>query len=116
MTPAPESLAEIALLFCREVMGWDDVFIGKLNPIAVEKREQSFGWQNSFAFTDLNFVLAAVQKWADEHSTAIILAYRRQANCPAWAVSINGEEENHDDLCHALMAACVSANRMLGAG
>lgn len=112
MTSSPE-LAEVALAFCNECLGWEDAQLsarGECDWIVSSNR-----W---FPFTDLNAVMKAVQNYADT------ITVETQDVVPRWYAKVWLDQENagrgwirgqsrHDNLCHALLSACVEARRRL---
>ena len=106
-------LAKTALDFCCEVFGWGSVF----GPSPVNSNALcggSFTEYHTFDPTDLNAVMAAVQKWCDKAEGAVELSY--YGYLPGeWQVGVSTaasvEEIAHSDLRHALLAACVEASR-----
>lgn len=109
MTP----LQQTALDFCRECLGWEKASIfavlgcignGKLpgNP--------------SFDYTDLNAVMEAVRGWCVRNKLGFTICCDESgfevAVFSAGFEEID-EEATNQNLCHALLAACVAASRNL---
>lgn len=110
------SLADIALAFARECLGWKDAKDGNaLGPFVWSPPYNSGKelWYNS-----LDKILEAVRRWCDSHDAAMELAYHGFLT-GEWearvATPVSVEEMVHGDLCHALLAACVEAARKLKA-
>lgn len=106
MTP----LQQTALDFARECLGYDTA---KLHPNG--DLELSFvpprGF-NDFRYTDLNAVMGAVCEWCDRHELNIDMYYV-PAPSGMWHIDVNCDPIESRDPCHALLAACVEANRKL---
>ncbi len=111
MTP----LAHIALDFCRECLGWEDVREDGIGIYVYCHPERP---NKLLSFTDLNAVMDAVRGWCDENDTAVEIGY--YGYIPGeWEVQaatpISLETIQSGDLCQALLAACVEARRKLKA-
>ncbi len=122
------SLAYTSLQFCRVCLGWD-------RPVDRKFSEQNrnctgdagskawspyifdyHGRHDQFQYTDLSKVTASVRNWCDEHDASVEVGY--YGHIPGeWEVNVvtfaSVESITSDDLCHALLAACVEAGRKL---
>ncbi|MBP3955353.1 hypothetical protein J8F10_08680 [Gemmata sp. G18] len=110
-------ISQIALEFCREVLGWSDasaefavdgvIWNGKSN-------EQITG----FRFDDLNGVMEAVRGWCDTNNAVIETSCAKDSVVArVRLLSFDGEPfwQHCDTLQEALLAACVDASRKLKA-
>lgn len=108
-------VAQIAIEFCRECLGWEECRIYFGDTIQRTTGEQ-------LRFSDLNAVMAAVRGWRDETQDAFDEYVTVTLTCAA------GEYIGHafvgtgqpttaksENPCHALLAACVEASRKLKA-
>jgi hypothetical protein len=107
MTP----LAQTALDFARECLGWEDADIPNGATSIFDRHGR--GWLKP---TDLNAVMEAARGWCDRHDHWVDLhSYWDEG----WMAEVgpSGEDDGEDavlpDPCHALMAACVGAARKL---
>lgn len=105
-------LAQIALEFCRECLGWERA--ATCAPYTVEHADAP---GESLMHTDLNAVLAAVRQWCDQHDCWVQI--QGDYSEAGWLAEVcpslldDGESAFSTDPCHALLAACVEANRKL---
>ena len=109
----PTDLAETALAFCRECLGWEqcrDYFDCSVCSVQRTTGEQ-------FRYHDLAAVMEAVTSWCREHSMLIEIVYMEEGDGRPWAVSFPSAAPAYgasgDNLCHTILAACVEANRKL---
>lgn len=104
MTP----LQQAALDFCREVLGWVHCDKGASREWIV--RNQEF-----FDYTDLSAVMDAARTWCGRSG----LILRMELGPERFAVYLDTRKWQHlassysPDACHALLAACLEANRKL---
>src|SRR4051794_19944056 len=71
MRPAMSEVADVALAFARECLGWEDAHFHDhpdIRQIITDSGEPSFLIVKRFRYSDLNPVMEAVQKWCKEHS------------------------------------------------
>ena len=104
---APE---DVALAFCRECLGWKKA---EAHPVPyAEVLEDPKKYRSSdFKYTDLNCVTKAVRAWVQGKVEAAWLDIQLAGSTDwtKWRVSLYDVEVVHDDLCHALLSACVEA-------
>lgn len=112
-THPSDDLATVALAFAKEVLGWEDAAIHREYPSIIAT-------ENSFPFADLNAVMGTVRGWCDRNGNALLqIVYLNEGNGESFAVDIHGEgmeilaDVGNDNLCHALLSACVEANRRM---
>lgn len=114
----PASLPEIALTFAKECMGWRDGDLTLTHPNSPDGYYVfcKLGGPRFF-FTDLNAVLVeAVQDWLEDkvaERSWFMVSLTTKSDWTHWRVSFCNEQAEHHDLRHALMSACVAANRKL---
>lgn len=136
--PNMTALAQTALDFCRECLGW-------ARPVDRKFAEQNlnctgdggskawtpyifdyYGKLGQFHYTDLNAVMGAVRGWVSSYGeegdgTSVVCVELRVMAVGNYAVVSHMEHstlartEGTADPCHALMAACVEAARKLKA-
>jgi hypothetical protein len=105
-------LAQVALEFARECLGWEkayhDAFFGRIG-----EGSHPLPGTRSLDYTDLNAVISAAQKWCNRTMSGLTLEYMpRQEGFGAYC---EGNDTWDANPCHALMAACVEASRKLKA-
>ncbi len=105
MTPA-----ETALIFAKECMGWDDAFIP-----TKEVFGSCFIFRGTcgdvFEYTDLNHVLPTVQEWCDKQGLSLHILYGL-GNYDVTVCKKGGNGEAYENyLHHALLSACVMAEK-----
>jgi len=99
-------LAQVALDFCRECLGWADVPAYDITDGV------------AFKFNDLNAVMAAARSWMPGKSGSVSLHCFDGELFVAVVLSDRESGVRSEPLvdpCHALMAACVEAARKLRA-
>jgi hypothetical protein len=112
-------LAQTALDFCRECLGWEHCEAIEGSPkgtIVLTQHGHMGNFGDYFHSADLSAVQAAVQRWCDRTDGAFELSYNgfipgeweAQVVTPA-----SVEPIIHADPCLALLAACVQAARKL---
>lgn len=122
---APVTLADTALAFAREILGWEypvDRASVRTSRGADGKESRAWGpylfrchGQNpDFYYTDLNVVPQAVRAWCDERESA--LEFGCYGYSPGeWEVEVDtpvsAERATNPNPCFALMAACLETNR-----
>jgi hypothetical protein len=115
-------IAETALAFCREVMGWNDAEI----PRHASRRNievQSYAGDGKFItkrfnFTDLNAVMEAVRVWCKRRGKTLVLVIgdgRVEFKINGGVEIIYGIESGNMALCRHSMRACVDLERKLKA-
>ena len=108
MTP----LQQTAIDFCREVFGWKEAYLG--SDFVLERPRAS--WlenRGEFEFTDLNAVMSSVAEWSRTAVKPIVCGLDEDG---FWAAAVgDASQTRHDsnDMCHALLAACLAAQRKL---
>jgi hypothetical protein len=106
-------LAQVAVAFCRGCLGWEDVREDGIGLYVYSHLDRP---KKLFHYHDLNAVITTVRKWCDKHGAIAILGFGKGDECSAsvefWDVDAYGEIE-YPDPCHALLAACVEAQREL---
>ncbi|QEL18783.1 hypothetical protein PX52LOC_05822 [Limnoglobus roseus] len=107
------ALAQIALEFCRECMGWDAKPSTMYADSLMVLRE---GERQTWRYADLNAVMEAVGGWCDETESSLRIGYGYGRFFKGeWDVtidtSVGGATYVNRSPCHALLAACVEANR-----
>jgi hypothetical protein len=111
-------LAEVALAFCRECLGWEKVhtFTFGRELWVVRNLSATSDVGDTFNATDLNAVMEAVRGWCDLNDAAVEIGYYDYIP-GEWEVHaitpISSEPVQSDNLSRALLAACVEANRKL---
>lgn len=120
-------LAQIALAFCRECLRWErpaDRRFAEQNqdPHGNPSRAWTpyvfdfYGKHGQLHFTDLSSVAEAARHWCDQNDASLELAYHGilPGEWEARIVTpVSLEAIVHADPCHALLAACVQADRKL---
>lgn len=114
LTVFKSQAAEAALAFCREVKGWEEVY-GPYpnNPKAFCGGKD--GEYQIFDPTDLNAVMAASEAFHQGRFLTLSIVNSGMG----WFVELENThfgvhaKVDADDLCPALMAACVEASRQL---
>ncbi|QDV34950.1 hypothetical protein [Tautonia plasticadhaerens] len=107
-------LADIALAFAKEVMGWENCREATLYQDAVCGHNPACNEGQIFSYGKLDSVMAAVREWCDDAEQGLTIAYYAGLPNAPWRVVIPWEAEvMHDNLCQALMAACLEAKRKL---
>ena len=114
-----EPLAETALAFCREVLGWDKAaiapFVSGNQPMITDAMTRP---RHRLRYADLNDVLAAVRTAAGNGSVKL----ESHTLEPFWYAEVWMEtapgvccfrkgQARQNDPCHALLAACVAVQR-----
>ena len=116
MTP----LAQTALDFCRDCLGWEDACILEKWPCNVFRdhdRNRVILDVNLNA-DDLNEVVPAASRWCHRSGVTFSLDCKEDVG---YSVTIWGDwdpvvdSNRHSNPCHALLAACVDASRKLRA-
>jgi hypothetical protein len=119
------SLADIALRFCGECLGWNRPVDRKF---AQQNRSAdgngSKAWppyifdyhaeHDQFHYTDLNAIMWAVRGWCDKHDVSLEIYYVPYPTA-LWHVSTGLDPIEHTNLCNALLTACLEANTKLKA-
>lgn len=116
-----KGLGKTAVEFCRECLGWENVIMRGVFHHNHEEHSvctPTIGGGVRFDYADPNAVTDAVRRWCySTDSTLEISYYGRRIG--EWEVEVittdSIESARSDDLCHALMAACVAAARKLKA-
>lgn len=114
--------AQIALDFCREVLGWERPVDRKYgererDPHGEPSRAWSpylfdyHGRHPQFHYSELSAVMPAVQAWCDREGCDLELHYHPRHG--GFGVLCGGIDTWNENPCHALLAACVQANRKL---
>jgi len=107
-------LGEVAVVFCREVLGWKDAHI----PTGTDVVFQGHGG-GRLKTHDLNAVMEAMRgRIQGDGMSYINIGY--WGYDPKWGVKVviaNGSpgEASNPDLCHALLSAFLEAHRQLKA-
>lgn len=114
------SLADVALAFAKECLGWDAAsaqYVGD-NVIWNGKFNE---YSTGFHFDDLNAVMEAVRGWCEANTLDCTLRY--VCISKLFEARLVGEENGsmgrelaqilYTEPCHALLAACVEAARKL---
>lgn len=122
-------LAQIALEFCRECLGWEDVYTSEVQhpdeQVYSPSRVIMSGKNtNEFHYTDLDAVMAGVRGWC--HATKY--RNRRYLRFLGFALHYGSQKKKYTasikagvrlaiyssaNPCHALLAACVEASRKM---
>ena len=105
MTP----LAQTAIDFCRECLGWKDAdeVLGFAPALYVSGNEP----EEMLFFMDLSAVIRAVREWCDRTGCRIEMHYSPDQN--GFGVLCEGVDTWDADPCQALLEACVEASRKL---
>ena len=113
-------LAQTALDFCRECLGWEDAAASMWgqcsNKMVVAKRGRSV--VERLRYTDLNAVMEAVRGWCIRNKLGLTLCCDQSGfEVIVFSASFDeiDEEATNQNPCHALLAACVEAARKLRA-
>jgi hypothetical protein len=112
MTP----LAQTALDFARECLGWEDA--AGTHGINTVFEHLGEGPCAALTFTDLNAVMDAVRGWCDARNAVIeISCAKDNVLARVRVLTIAGEPywQHCDTLQEALLAACIEASRKLRA-
>ncbi len=114
-SPCMTDLAQTALAFARECMGWSEAEIPNGATSVFERHGRG-----RFNPTDLNAVMAAVHTWCQAHHCQwAVFGNSRHEKFEHLAFILPFDDywearcENAPDASHALMAACVEAARKL---
>jgi hypothetical protein len=111
-------LAQIALEFCKECLGWEDARLDP-RPDVFAVYDFTRGEWNGLRFNSLDPVLEAVRYWVrgKNERAWLNISLETGSDWQRWQVEFYAVKVAHDDLCYALLAACVETNRKLsGAG
>lgn len=115
-------LAQIALEFCRECLGWEDArLISKRQWIGynwqIDPSDPTVSGSALFDYTDLSAVMEAVSDWAFKMNVFVHLhiAVGRYSATVSERGATSASAAAHNNACHALLAACLEANRKLKA-
>ena len=112
-------LADIALEFCRECLGWPAAKLSMWgqhsNGMVVSKRSRSV--TNRLRYTDLNAVMEAVRGWCDEHDLILETSHYKGSHMSRVFSNKRCDEawQHDDNLCKSLLFSCLEANRKLKA-
>jgi hypothetical protein len=116
------SVAEIALAFCRECLGWKKATIGN-SPFAGMIGNGPLPGSECFNFVSLNTVMEAARAWWQSVGGEKDFRFRIELGDNLNIVSINRHDDAADiagiatapceNLCFGLMAACLEAARKL---
>lgn len=110
-------LAQTALEFCRECLGWDDaVLLGLGNEVWENKHICTSLNPKNFNYGDLNTVMSAVRGWCSENEFFLSTCTTPTLGEVSAQVFQHGirAEVCHPCFGHALLAACVQASLKLG--
>lgn len=106
-------LAEVALKFARECLGWDDATLSPTGAECVFSQRVSI--TKRLMFADLNSVMEAIRGWHRKHK--LFLSVQSYPEHDVFEVQVFDAKVTVDyeyqNLCHALLAACVEASRKL---
>ena len=115
------ALADVALAFARECLGWSSAAI--VTTVA-SRNLIADGIGASFDYTDLNAVMEAVRGWCEANRLDCTLRYvciselfeaRLVGDGLNGTMSREHAQSLRTEPCHALLAACVEAARKLKA-
>jgi hypothetical protein len=120
-----DALAQTAIDFAHECLGWKDA--AGTHGINTVFEHLGDGPCSALLFTDLNAVMDAVRGWIAERPLDIeihfgnvaegyVVLMKRFVKHGKHRAMADAFAERDDNLCHALLAACVEASRKLGAG
>ena len=116
------ALADVALRFAKECMGWEDA------RITGGREWVGYNWQIDptepaqsgcalFDYAELNAVMVAAREWHRKHG--LFLSIYCYPQIDAFSVVIFDAtftvDCEHQNLCHALMQSCLDANSKLKA-
>ncbi len=109
-----EQIEDAAMAFCQECLGWGEVGIIDGYESQPYSSVVSEG-RSSFYYEDLNTVMDAVYTWADDlHRSWLTISLKPTTGWKEWKVEFYDASITHYSLCHALLEACVEANRKVG--
>lgn len=103
-----KELSEIALAFCREILGWPDArqYTGS------DAVFHGHGGGRCQRF-DLNFVMNAVRTWVNTMPGWFLQINSIEGTDKGWAVLVCAPDDDgvgdSNDLCEAMMVACLQA-------
>lgn len=112
------ALAQSALEFARECLGWKDAdtfTIGRMQRV-VRNLSATSGAGEIFNATDLNAVMGAAKVWCGRNQLAFTVCCDESGfEVVVFSPSLEeiDEEAISSNFCHALLAACVEAARKL---
>jgi hypothetical protein len=110
-------LAEVALAFCRECLGWEDAYIAAGSINAPDDGQSGV---RMFFYDTGGAAIQHVHAWCKEHCCHWgVVGNSRHGESEYLAYVIphddywEGRDESAESPCRALLAACVEANRKL---
>jgi hypothetical protein len=116
-----QELADIALAFAKECLGWDEVKLAPWSSESMHGYDLKAGFGCTLAFTDLNAVMEEVRGWLSSRKLRGYLSIHHgycfavHHRTPAGEIEMSSQIAIacEDNPCHALLAACVEANRKM---